>query len=204
VITLKNITVEFENHKVLEKLSVSFEDGKKYSIMGQSGCGKTTILNVIAGLLKSKDGNVSTYGAKIAYVFQEPRLYDWMNVLENVAVVSSLPKKNAEKKSAEILSSLGLGESLKQFPAELSGGMKQRVSIARAMAYDPDIILLDEPFKALDAVTRKQTAEAFFKAMNDKTIIIVTHDIEDTLYTENIAIIEKVPVSSLIWQKVTR
>ncbi len=198
MIVLKNISVNFDEKTVLKNFSASFEEGKKYAIMGQSGIGKTTILNVISGLVKTRDGTVkNTSGNKISYIFQEPRLFDWMDVTENVSIVSPLPKKQADQKAREILTALGLGDSLKSFPAELSGGMKQRVSIARAIAYEPDVLLLDEPFKALDEEMKRSVAEYLFSLMNGKTVIMVTHDATDTLHTDFTAHISSTPVSSL-------
>ena len=198
MIVLNNISVSFDEKTVLENFSATFEDGKKYAIMGQSGIGKTTILNVIAGLVKARGGTVkNTSGNKISYIFQEPRLYDWMDVTKNVSIVSPLPKKQAEEKAKEILSALGLGDSLKSLPRELSGGMKQRVSIARAIAYEPDVLLLDEPFKALDEEMKKSVAEYLFSAMKGKTVIMVTHDLTDTVYTDFTAHISSTPVSSI-------
>ena len=197
MITLKNINVQFKKKKVLDNLTVSFEDGKKYAIMGESGSGKTTILNVIAGLTKLQSGTLNTEGCKISYVFQEPRLYDWMNVTKNVSIVSPLPPKEADEAAEKILTSLGLKDSLKLFPSELSGGMKQRVSIARALAYDPDVLLLDEPFKALDEEMKKKTAEYLFSVMDKKTVIVVTHDQADTIYTDFTANVVSTPISFL-------
>ena len=198
MIVLKNISVNFDEKTVLENFSATFEDGKKYAIMGQSGIGKTTILNVISGLVKTLGGTVkNTSGNKISYIFQEPRLFDWMDVTENVSIVSPLPKKQAEEKAKEILTALGLGDSLDSLPKELSGGMKQRVSIARAIAYEPDVLLLDEPFKALDEEMKKSVAEYLFSAMDGKTVIMVTHDATDTVYTDFTAHISSTPVSSL-------
>ena len=198
MIVLKNISVNFDEKTVLKNFSATFEDGKKYAIMGQSGIGKTTILNVISGLVKTHGGTVkNTSGNKISYIFQEPRLFDWLNVTENVSIVSPLPKKQAEEKAKEILTALGLEDSLDSLPKELSGGMKQRVSIARAIAYEPDVLLLDEPFKALDEDMKRSVAEYLFSAMDGKTVIMVTHDATDTVYTDFTAHIFSTPVSSL-------
>jgi NitT/TauT family transport system ATP-binding protein len=201
MIKLNNVTVEFENKKILQNLSFSFEAGKKYALMGASGAGKTTILNVIAGLLSPTIGSIDTDVKKIAYVFQEPRLYDWMSILENVAVVSPLSNKEAKDEAKKILSALGLGESLLLYPSELSGGMKQRVSIARAIAYNPDLLLLDEPFRALDESTRICVAEYMFEAVKGKTVIMVTHDINDTVYADIILNITDHPIFHLDMEK---
>ena len=198
MIVLNDITVSFDEKTVLENFSATFEDGKKYAIMGQSGIGKTTILNVISGLVKTRSGSVkNTSGNKLSYIFQEPRLYEWLNVTENVSIVSPLPKKQADGKAKEILTVLGLGDSLDSLPKELSGGMKQRVSIARAIAYEPDVLLLDEPFKALDDEMKRSVAEYLFSAMDGKTVIMVTHDATDTVYTDFTAHISSTPITSM-------
>ncbi|MBR2387542.1 MAG: ABC transporter ATP-binding protein [Clostridia bacterium] len=204
MITLKNISVSFDKKAVIKDLSFTFESGKKYAIMGESGSGKTTVLNVISDLIKPQSGEVlKNNDCKIAYVFQEPRLFDWMSVLENVSIAKTDAQSN-KAIAEEILINLGLAESLNQFPPELSGGMKQRVSIARAMAYEPDVILLDEPFKALDAQTKKYVATYLFDFCKDKTVIMVTHDESDLEYVDEVLKIENTPVTSLTMVKCNR
>ncbi len=204
MITLKNISVSFDKKAVIKDLSFTFESGKKYAIMGESGSGKTTVLNVISDLIKPQSGEVlKNNNCKIAYVFQEPRLFDWMSVLENVSIAKTDAQSN-KAIAEELLINLGLAESLNQFPPELSGGMKQRVSIARAMAYEPDVILLDEPFKALDAQTKKYVATYLFDFCKDKTVIMVTHDESDLEYVHEVLKIENTPVTSLTMVKCNR
>ena len=198
MISLRDVTVKFDKKVVLEKLSFTFENGVKYAIMGESGCGKTTILNAISDLIKLSDGEIDIdEKIKISYVFQEPRLFDWLTVLENVALVIDLPKNEAAEKSKKLLLELGLGDSLELYPAELSGGMKQRVSIARALAYEPTVLLLDEPFRALDAETRQKVATYVFDFMKKKTVIMVTHDDADTEFADEILKIESSPAGEL-------
>ena len=197
MICLENITVNFDDKTVLENLSYKFCDNTVYALMGESGCGKTTILNVISGLVKPINGSISIDNDRISYVFQEPRLYDWLSATDNVALVMDIPKKNARDKAKEILSALGLADSLSLFPFEMSGGMKQRVSIARALAYSPDVLLLDEPFKALDDETRLNTAKYIFSVMNGKTVIMVTHDERDVIYSDFVARFDKSPISKI-------
>ena len=198
MINLKNVNVSFGKKQVLSNLNFNFEKGKKYAIMGESGCGKTTILNAIAGLVKLRAGETAKpNNCKFAYVFQEPRLFNWLTVLENVSVVSELSKSDADNKSKEILSSLGLSFSISLYPQVLSGGMKQRVSLARALAFDADVILLDEPFKALDPETKKITADYVFEYLKDKTVIMVTHDPTDLKYADVILNVEDSPITHL-------
>ena len=119
MIVLNNISVSFDEKTVLENFNATFEDEKKYAIMGQSGIGKTTILNVIAGLVKARGGMVkNTSENKISYIFQEPRLYDWMNVIENVSIVSPLPKKQAEEKAAAEAAAIAAAEAEAKAKAE--------------------------------------------------------------------------------------
>ena len=199
MIKLRDVTVRFDKKTVLDKFNFDFEDGISYAIMGESGCGKTTILNAVSRLVKLSEGEIDIpENTKISYVFQEPRLFDWLNVLQNVTLVMDLPPKEAEKKAKSLLSELGLGDSLHLFPTELSGGMKQRVSIARALAYEPTVMLLDEPFRALDAETRQKTASYVFDYMRKKTVITVTHDIADTDFADKVLKIETSPVSKLV------
>ena len=198
MIKLNNISVSFDKKLVVDNFSFEFKAGKKYAIMGESGCGKTTILNTIAGLVKLNSGEIAKpANCKISYVFQEPRLFDWLTVKENVSIVSGDDKRLADQKVQKILSSLGLSETLDQYPPELSGGMKQRVSIARALAFDPDVILIDEPFKALDNETRTKTADYLFEICKSKTVIMVTHDISDTNYVDVVLNVESTPITDL-------
>lgn len=180
MINLQNLTVRYDKKNVITDLSFSFESGKKYAIMGESGCGKTTLLNSIAGLIKHKSGEIIRSSEKISYVFQEPRLLPWLNILDNVTIV----KDGSMEKAKEILCKLGLSDALELFPDELSGGMKQRASIARALVYEPDILLLDEPFRALDDATRKYVADYIFENIKDKLVIFVTHDKKDADYAD--------------------
>ena len=201
MIKLENVTVKFEDKLVLNKLNFNFENGKKYAIVGESGCGKTTVLNTISSLVKFH-GNVSKpNNTKISFVFQEPRLYDWLSVIENVTMVMNIPKAYAKQKAEELLSVLGLADNINSYPAELSGGMKQRVSIARALAYEPDILLLDEPFRALDDQTKIKVADYVFSYVKDKTVIMVTHDLSDLCYTDIVLRIESTPVTELVMVK---
>ena len=201
MIKLENVTVKFDDKLVLDKLNFNFEGGKKYAIIGESGSGKTTVLNAISGLVKAHGNVEKANDAKISFVFQEPRLYDWLTVLQNVTMVMRLPKNEAKKKADEILSALGLEGCLDLYPTELSGGMKQRVSIARAIAYVPDILLLDEPFRALDDQTKQKVADYVFSCVKDKTVIMVTHDSADLCYADAVLKIESSPAKELVMVK---
>ena len=202
MIKLTDISVNFDKKSVIDNLNFTFEKGTKYAILGESGCGKTTILNVIASLIKPRHGTVEKgKDLKVSYVFQEPRLFEWQTVSENVTMVIDKPKYEADKIARDLLSKLGLADSLSLYPNELSGGMKQRVSIARALAFEPDILLLDEPFQALDNETKDKVADYVFNAMNNKTVIMVTHDESDIKYADQIIKINASPITELVTVK---
>ncbi len=180
MIRFDGVTFTYERKEIFKDLSFIFEAGKRYAIMGESGVGKTTILNLASGLIKPVTGKIERSSDHVSVVFQDPRLFPWLNVLDNASIV----KDGSEEKARQLLSSLGLGDALELFPDELSGGMKQRVSIARALIYEPDILLLDEPFRALDDVTRQTVADTVFENMKDKLVIFATHDKTDAKYAD--------------------
>ena len=192
MIKFDNVSVVFEKNTVIDRLSYEFEEGKVTAILGESGIGKTTLLNLAAGLIKQSSGLLTTKYDRLSYIFQEPRLFPWLSALENVATVSD------EKTAKEMLSLMGLSEAFDKYPAELSGGMKQRVSIARALAYNPDVILMDEPFASLDKERRDSVADIVFERIKGKTAIIVTHDVSDTRYADTILTLTATPQSRLI------
>ncbi len=175
---------------------VSFEVGAEefVSIVGPSGCGKTTVLKLIAGLVTPSAGSVRVDGAqvrgpqrKIGIVFQTPVLMKWRTVLENVLVpaeILRLDRREAEGRARALLGLVGLGEFVDRYPRELSGGMQQRVAIARALVHDPSILLLDEPFGALDAMTRGQMNVELLRIWSErrKTSLLITHSISEAVF----------------------
>ena len=184
MIEVKHIYKKFKKEYIFEDFSISFADRKVTSIIGPSGCGKTTLLRMIAGLEPYEKGQISGISQRsISYVFQEDRLLPWLNVFQNIELVlkSKFPPKESKVKVQEMLAQLDLSEAAEMMPDELSGGMQRRVAIGRALAYDADIILLDEPFKGMDSKLKSevlpQLAAVWEKA--EKTIILVTHDIAD-------------------------
>lgn len=184
MIKLSDLSVSFDGKIVLDKISFEFEEGKKYAIMGESGIGKTTVLNAIAGLVAISNGSVKSNSDRISYVFQEPRLFEWLTVLDNVLLVMDSPLLNARERALGILEKLGLKDCVSMYPSELSGGMKQRLSLARAIAYSPDVLLMDEPFRALDEKTAQEVASYIFDVLKEKTVIFVTHDKNDLKYAD--------------------
>ena len=176
MLTLDNISFSYGQKKVLKDFSLSLNAGELLAVMGPSGCGKTTVLRIIAGLIQPENGTVRNNFSKISMVFQESRLFPWLTVYDNILAV--LPKKtDCKSKIYEILEAVGLSDCAGMFPSELSGGMKSRASLARALAYDGDLYLLDEPFAALDEKLRSELTVLLKEKMQEKdaAAILVTH-----------------------------
>ena len=199
--------------EALSKLSFSVKNNEFISIVGPSGCGKTTILSLIAGLLKPSDGEILLDGKRvenintdIGYMFQRDNLFDWLTVEKNVLFALNLQKKDSEENKQfvyNLVEKYGLSEFLNHYPSELSGGMRQRVSLIRTLATRPKLLLLDEPFSALDYQTRLGIQDIVYKIILEEkqTAILVTHDISEAISMSNrIIILSKRPahVKSII------
>lgn len=175
----ENITKSFNGKEIISDFTRDIPDGKITYIMGASGIGKTTLLRIIAGLDTDFSGNIEKSG-KIAYVFQEPRLFPALTVKENVEIVGGT------NDSKDILSTVELDGCENMMPNELSGGMKMRLSIARALYSDADIYLMDEPFSALDDETKNRIVPKIFAFLKGKTVIIVSHSLDEAAsYADN-------------------
>ena len=196
---LENISKSFTQAdgsplQVLDQINFEVRESEFVSIMGPSGCGKSTLLNIIAGLeaadsgaMKRNDTEISPDDLSYAYVFQEPRLLNWRTCRENVHFAlkgKGIPKEQREELSEHWLTKVGLGEDMDNFPLWLSGGMRQRAGLARALATDPDILLMDEPFSSLDEVTARQLRSDLLVLWQDtqKQIVFVTHDIKEAVF----------------------
>ncbi|MBY0147356.1 ABC transporter ATP-binding protein [Neobacillus niacini] len=190
-----------ENVKVLDGINLNVKKGSFVSIVGPSGCGKSTLLYLVAGLDKADSGEirvdgelVSKPGPERVVVFQEAGLFPWLTVLENVTyglILKKMPKEEAKAKALDVLKMVHLSKHANSYPHELSGGMKQRVSIARALVMEPDILLMDEPFSALDEQTRmvlhKELLDIWRKTK--VTIFFITHNIrEAVLLSEEVVV----------------
>ena len=179
MLEFKNVSFAYKDKKVLDNLSFTLDKGEILAIMGPSGCGKTTLLSLAAGLLKPTDGEIITGAKRISYAFQEPRLFPWLTVEENLQAVLR-ERKSAEELSA-LLHSLGLDDCEHLYPKQLSGGMKARVSLARACVFDGDLFLLDEPFSALDEELRLSVIDTVATRLRERgaSALLVTHQASD-------------------------
>ena len=180
VITFNNVIKKYDQHEVLSSISFQVLQYDVIGILGPSGMGKTTILRLIAGLEKETTGEITTHSKKMAYVFQEPRLLPWRTVLENVELplkASGVKKQDRVEKAKHYLDAMELSEFTDYYPSQLSGGMKQRVSLARAFAVEPDILLLDEPFSALDNRLRNKLLLALGERLEQQpmTVLYISH-----------------------------
>lgn len=176
MLTLTNISLSYDSRQVLQNTSLTLLPGQRIALMGPSGCGKTTLLRIALGLIPPDSGTVENTFRKNVVVFQEPRLLPWRTALENVNLVLDDSKATAEEASCH-LKAVGLADAADKYPRELSGGMQQRVALARALAAASDLLILDEPFKAMDEALRRQII-----ALVDQTnaaILLVTHDAEE-------------------------
>jgi NitT/TauT family transport system ATP-binding protein len=181
----------------LASLSFRVEDGAFITIVGPSGCGKSTLLRIIAGLLMPTQGNVALDGKiikgpqrRVGLVFQHSNLMPWRTVTDNLLLpleLAGVPQAERYEKASVVLERVGLSEFASAYPAELSGGMAQRVAIGRALIQDPDVLLLDEPFGALDALTREQMQLELLRLWSGdhKTAIMVTHSITEAVFVSD-------------------
>jgi len=189
----KTFMVEDRSLSILEDINLTVEDGEFVVIVGHSGCGKSTLLKIIAGLETQDPGGIVTYngqpvtapGPERGMIFQEHRLMPWLTLEKNVTLGLEGKSKCAKKKLAdEYLKLVKLEDFKKAYPAQLSGGMSQRAAIARALVTGPQMLLLDEPFGALDALTKIEMQKEILKLRDEKknTMIMVTHDIEEAVF----------------------
>jgi len=207
LVSLKDVSKVFANGvAALDHFSLDIREGDFLSLLGPSGCGKSTVLRLIAGLADPTSGSVAWTGpsgmdhrGEVGFVFQEPTLMPWANVADNVWLplrLRGLSRREAKDRIAESLALVGLKDFAKAYPRELSGGMRMRVSIARALSVKPRLLLLDEPFAALDEITRFRLNDDLLKLQSDLfcTIVFVTHSVYESAYLSNrIAILSPRP-----------
>ncbi|MGM0603929.1 MAG: ABC transporter ATP-binding protein [Bacillota bacterium] len=217
----KNYRIGSKNITALDNIELSIEKNSFTTVVGRSGCGKTTLLRLISGLETSDKGkielnfydkesgnleyrfissssssNTEMLNRRVSMVFQEPRLMPWLNVEENIAFSIQNKKSGNDRKNSvdKYLKMLGLEKFRRAYPAQISGGMAQRVALVRTLAYEADLILMDEPLGALDAFNRRQLQKELIEIYEEfnKTIVFVTHDVEEAVYLgQKVVIMDK-------------
>ena len=186
LISIRNINKRYNNKVIFQDFQIDFYKNKVNCIIGKSGCGKSTLLNIISGIIENDDEefiSIESYG--LSYIFQEDRLIDWLTVEENISLVVNkiYDKKEREELCNKYLDLVGIKEYKKYYPQMLSGGLRQRVNIARSLIYPSKIIIMDEPFKSIDVINKEiimNNLKEILKQEN-RTVLFVTHDIEEAL-----------------------
>ncbi|HVH92557.1 MAG TPA: ABC transporter ATP-binding protein [Candidatus Acidoferrum sp.] len=220
IVEVKNIGKIYDGGvEALKDASLELPRGRLSTLLGPSGCGKTTLLKIIAGLIPPSSGEVWVKGKKVdgpgperAFVFQDFALLPWANVLRNVAFGLELrgtPQEQRFEIARKHIAEVGLSNFESSYPHQLSGGMRQRVGLARALAVDADIILMDEPFSSVDEQTRRKFQEELLELLRhrQKTVIFVTHSIEEAVYlSDRIVLLSRRPgrVSQIIAPQIDR
>lgn len=212
ILKFDNVCLKYQTESgetlAIKDLSFSVKYGEFVSIVGPSGCGKTTILSLIAGLIKASNGKILYKGSElnkifenIGYMLQRDELFPWRTIEKNVFLPLEIKKINTpenKKRTIELVEKYGLKEFLKSYPSQLSGGMRQRVALIRTLSFSPDLLLLDEPFSALDAQTRLKVCNDVHKiiTLENKTAILVTHDIAEAIsVSDRIIVLTKRPAT---------
>nr|WP_232230346.1 ABC transporter ATP-binding protein [Halomonas sp. 1513] len=212
VITLDGVKKTFsspgaESIEVIEDITLDIKQEEFVSIVGPSGCGKSTMFNIIASLLEPSDGSITLRGsdpecgAKIGYMLQRDLLFPWRTIIDNVCLgleIQGVPKKRRHEMARDQLARYGLADFADQYPNTLSGGMRQRVALIRTLITDPDLILLDEPFSALDYQTRLVLEEEIVSILKEhhKTVVLITHDIGEAIaMSDRVAVMTQRPTS---------
>ena len=204
ILNMQNISKSFftleGEVEVLKDINLELKEGEKIAIVGPSGCGKSTILNLISGLIKPSKGTIDL-DKNVGYMFQKDNLLEWRNIYKNITIGLEIRKQmNDTQKEIinELLKKYGLYEFRNSYPSELSGGMRQRVALIRTLVLNPDILLLDEPFSALDYQTRLKLSDDLYKIIKNekKSAIMVTHDIAEAIsLSQRIILLTKRPAA---------
>lgn len=201
---------DHENFDIIDDLSFQVENGAFVSIIGISGCGKSTIFKLTNGLLRHRKGNILLDGKDIAslkaaagYMPQKDLLFPWRTIEKNLCLpmeIAKVPAADQKQRAADMLKEVGLSDYAQKYPKDLSGGMRQRISFARTLLTDADLLLLDEPFSALDALTRINMQEWLLKQWQhlNKTILFITHDVEEAIFmSKKIYLVKQTPIHEL-------
>lgn len=219
IVEVRGVSKVYGKVRALHAIDLEFEQGRLTSLLGPSGCGKTTLLKIIAGLIPPSEGEVRIQGRPVtgpgperAFVFQDFALLPWATVLKNVAFgleLRGVPKTEREERARHWIAEVGLAGFEQSYPHQLSGGMRQRVGLARALAVDAQVLLMDEPFSAVDEQTRRKFQEDLLGlvAREKKTFLFVTHSIEEAVYlSDRIVLLSPRPgrVAGIVEPKIRR
>lgn len=209
-ISLRDITLRYYGAGgetlALDGISLDVAPGEFVSLIGQSGCGKSTLLSIIAGILEPTSGEVTVDGRpvrgpspRVGYMLQQDYLYEWRTILDNAVLGAQIQRRDmklARERAAHLLHQCGLGDFLHHTPKQLSGGMRQRAALVRTLVTEPDVVLLDEPFSALDSQTRLAIADEVVDVLRaeGKSVVLVTHDIGEAIaMTDRVVVLSRRP-----------
>ena len=203
VLRFDNVSMHYHSKQgetvALEEVNFSVAEGEFVAIIGPSGCGKTTLLSLAAGLLTPTKGKVITSGVSFGYMLQKDELFPWRTIEKNIFLPLEIKRRNTEenrKHALDLAEKYGLKQFLKSYPSSLSGGMRQRAALIRTLAVNPDVLLLDEPFSALDYQTRLSVCDDVYKIIRNekKTALLSTHDISEAIsVADRIFVLSKRP-----------
>lgn len=186
ILKVSNLSKNYGNLQVINGWDIELEEGEKVVLVGPSGCGKTTFFRIISGLEKATGGTVDVFAQKVGYVFQEPRLFPWRTVFDNLRII-----RDEEDKIEEVIKMMSLEGFEQLIPSKLSGGMKQRVNLARALLIEPDFLILDEPFSSLDLKIKLAIMNDIEKLWSKYkfSLLMVTHDLKEAIFLADKVII---------------
>ena len=207
MLDIRNVEHSFGAHQVLAPISLTLEPGRCVALVGSSGCGKTTLLHLAAGLLDVQKGAIENRFARCAVMFQQPLLLPWLTVLDNIALglkAQRVPRAKREANATEMAEALGLdARALRQFPQQLSGGMQSRAALARALVVQPDALLLDEPFAALDIGLKAHMHQLVQQQRAQRALaaLLITHDLTEAMTLADTVLVMAARPGRIVWQQ---
>ena len=205
MLIVQDIFHKYQSQIVIDNISFKVQPGEIICLTGPSGCGKTTLLKIVAGLVNPKSGIIQNNFNVTSYVFQEPRLLPWKTCLENISFGLKFKKISIEKRhyiALNLAKELGIAQAVNQYPHQLSGGMQQRVALGRALAIEPDFLILDEPFSNLDIGRRRQLQDLILQLLKNRNlaILLVSHDLSEAVKLGNKIIILSASPSKIVYE----